>query len=158
MRRAVGVVGVTGIGLVLLGGSASAAVTFTPSSLNFGNQKVGTTSNAQLVNVQGGGCGPDTGPPPTPGPCFSEPTDIAVSGDFVITSNNCPPALLGHDINAPGKCQVYVAFRPTLRGPRNGFLRITSTPSISGVSLSGTGCKKVKRKNGKRRLSCKAPK
>jgi hypothetical protein len=143
-----------------LAANAGAAI-YNPSSLTFANQNVGTTSAAQQVNVGGGACGPDIFVPPNiiPGPCTKEATDIAVSGPFVITSNTCPA-----ELSSPGataiSCAVGVAYKPTAAGPQSGFLRLTSSPSIVGVPLSGVGCTTVKvRVKGKikKRQSCKAP-
>jgi len=59
-------------------------------------------------------------------------------------------------------CHVSVAFAPTGPGPKQGFLRVASSPSIVGAPLSGTGCAnvKVRVKKGRKkktRLSCTAP-
>jgi hypothetical protein len=155
------VAGLTAVGLMLLGGSAS-AVTYSPSSLTFGNTKLGATSPPQSVTVRGGMCGPDLFDPITmtikPGPCAGEPTDVAVSGQFAIAGNTCPNPLVAIDINNKPPCTISVAFKPTSLGPQQGFLRLTSSPSIVGVPLSGTGCKKVKTKSDKKKLRCKPKK
>ena len=106
----------------------------------------------------GGYCGPDfsDGMNIVPGPCFPEPTDIAVSGQFVITASTCPSSLNSPLTTSVLSCSVHVAFSPASRGPQSGFLRLVSSPSIVGVPLAGQGCKQVKGKNGKKKRSCVA--
>jgi hypothetical protein len=148
------------IGLLLMAGSASAII-YSPSSLTFDKQKLGTSSPPQVVTVGGGYCGPDHPDGMgniVPGPCFTEPTDVAVSGTFVITANTCPAQLSSPLTTSIFSCSVSVAFAPTALGASNGFLRLASNPSIVGVPLSGTGCVKTKRgklKCAKSKKRCK---
>src|SRR5262249_225034 len=60
---------------------------------------------------------------------------IGISGDFSQT-NNCPASLAAFT-----GCQIQVTFRPTATGARTGSLSISSNsvPSVTSVSLSGTG-------------------
>ena len=106
------------------------------------------------MQVGGGFCGPDFGVPPMPGPCVLEPSDIAVSGDFVITENTCPAAYFTDGPSSRLSCHVNVAFLPSTHGLRQGFLRVASSPSIVGVPLSGTGL--VCFKNRKKKRVCNA--
>jgi hypothetical protein len=163
MRRGLILIAATCVSGLLIGGTAQ-AVTWSPPSLSFTKQKVGITSVSQQVVLNGEGyCGVDTGVPPEPGPCFPEPLDIAVSGDFLITANNCPSALgrpgspggppAHFPPENPPSCAVSVAFKPNAIGGRTGFLRLKSNP-IQGVALYGKGCKKPK----KGKLRCKKKK
>jgi hypothetical protein len=157
MRRMLGITVITA-GLVLsMTGTASAAATVSPSSLSFGKQKVGTQSAPQQVTVTGGFCGPDffDGMNIVPGPCFPEPTDVAVSGQFVLVSHNCPAALTS-PTTIKATCTIFVAFKPTSKGEQKGFARAQSSPGVVGANLDGVGCKKKKKKNGKKKkLVCK---
>jgi hypothetical protein len=146
--------------LALMTGAASAVI-YTPPSLTFAPQVAGTQSASQTVQVGGGFCGPDFFDPMTmtiqPGPCFPEPSDIAVSGDFVITGNTCPGAYFTDGPSSRLSCHVDVAFKPGTFGTRQGFLRLISNPSIQGVPLSGTGLVCFKNRKGKRVCSATGP-
>jgi hypothetical protein len=82
---------------------------------------------------------------PAPGPCSS--ADIAISGQFVISSMTCPQTGFVGENGA--SCAINVRFKPQSKGKKKGFLRISSNP-FGGVPLAGKGCKK---ENGK--LDCK---
>jgi len=108
------------------------AVKLAPSSLRFGNQKVGTTSAAQKITV--------TNLSTVDSVTFSSiGLAGADAGDFLISSNTCPPPSksLG-----PGKsCDVGVEFKPTKTGARNAVLQFTDNGggSPQSAALSGTG-------------------
>jgi hypothetical protein len=156
MRRGAVIASVTSAFVLALAGNAT-AVTSNPSSLTFANQLLGTMSPPQAVTITGGGCGPDyfDGMNIVPGPCYTEPTDIAVSGPFGITADSCPNPLYSIDINNHPPCAISVAFFPTAKGEQKGFLRLTSSPAIAGVPLSGVGCKKQRKKHShKKKLVC----
>ena len=160
MRKGVFLIAVTGALLGLMTGTASAVI-FTPSSLSFAPQIAGTMSAPQEVKVGGGYCGPDqfNGMNIVPGPCFTEPSDIAVSGEFKITGNNCPAQLQSFTIfSSTYSCSVFVAFAPTGPGAKAGFLRVASNPSIVGAPLSGTGLVCFKTPKGKHVCSATPPK
>jgi hypothetical protein len=108
-----------GLGGVGLGPLASVS----PTSLNFGNQAVGTTSASKLVNLSNSGNAPLT------------ISDIAVSGDFGQT-NNCVSPLAARTY-----CTFTVKFAPTAAGTRTGTLTVTDNTAGSPhtVALSGTG-------------------
>jgi hypothetical protein len=142
------------LGIAVSAASASATIVYNPSSLKFAKQKVGKTSPIQQVNLGGGSCSEGFMNGVFVHNCTPDVSDIAVSGNFVITSNTCPanlipPGALGGPVVS---CSIGVAFKPTGLGPRNGFLRLQSSPSIVGIPLSGPGCKK---KKGKKKLVCK---
>ncbi len=161
MRRGAVIASVTSVFVLVLAGNAT-AVTSNPGSLTFANQLLGTISPPQAVTVSGGSCGPDffDGMNIVPGPCSTEPTDIAVSGPFGITADSCPNPLYSIDINNHPRCTISIVFYPTAKGEQKGFLRLTSSPAIAGVPLNGVGCKKQRKKQrkkhgGKKRLVCK---
>ncbi|HUI42984.1 MAG TPA: choice-of-anchor D domain-containing protein [Terriglobia bacterium] len=110
----------------LSGTGTQAQVTFTPTSLNFGNQVVGTTSAAMTVMVTNSGTGSLT------------ITSIAVGGtnnlDFAET-NTCVGSV------TITSCTITVTFTPTAAGARSAALMVTDNApgSPQSVPLSGTG-------------------
>jgi hypothetical protein len=98
-----------------------------PKSLNFGNQLVGTSSNAQSTTLMN-----------TSGAALTI-SNIAVtgtnSGDFSQT-NTC-----GASVAANSHCQVNVTFKPAATGMRTASLAVTdnATGSLQSVALAGTG-------------------
>ncbi|MGO9527263.1 MAG: choice-of-anchor D domain-containing protein [Verrucomicrobiia bacterium] len=117
-------------GTMVLNVSASAVpITLTPTSLNFGNQIVGTTSTNQVVVYENGTTVPVT------------ITNLSITGaasnDFVIVSQNCNDDTIG----SGGNCSVQVAFAPTTNGTRQANLLFTDTAVGSPrlVSLTGNG-------------------
>jgi len=115
------------------GGSQSVAITgvgtsasFSPTSLNFGTQMVGTTSAAQLVTLSNVGGATIT------------VTAVGMTGtnaaDFAQT-NNCSA------IPAKKTCTISVTFTPSLNGARTASLSVTDNGggSPQTVPLSGTG-------------------
>ena len=111
---------------VTLSGSGSAPVTFSPTSLSFGNvveatnstrmitltNRLNTTLTVSSVGVSG------------------------VSGPFAVASNTC-----GAGVAAGASCTVGVTFSPTAVGSASGTLTFTDSANTSPqtVSLSGTG-------------------
>jgi beta-propeller repeat-containing protein/HYDIN/CFA65/VesB family protein len=111
---------------IVLSGNAGAGISelaASPSSLNFGNQTVGTTSSSLLVNLQ------------IAGTAAVNISNISTSGDFAET-NGCPSSL------SPGmNCGISVMFVPTAAGPRTGSLSVAYNGAGSPlrVSLGGQG-------------------
>jgi hypothetical protein len=103
------------------------AVTFSPTSLIFSNQTVGTTSAAQTITLTNGG----------PNPLAI--TGIAMGGtnpgDFAQT-NNCPAT-----VAVNGTCTINVTFTPTAANARSAAVMITDNGAGSpqSVGVSGTG-------------------
>ena len=99
-----------------------------PSSLNFGNQKVGTTSPPQTVTLTNVG---------TKVLNISDMSTVGNNpGDFAISNNTCLPTV------QPGaSCTFNVTFTPTLIGPRSASVSITDDGGASPqlVPLSGKG-------------------
>jgi len=115
------------------GGTASPIYTFTtlalpvvgltPSTLNLGEEVLGTTSAPQTVTLA------------NVGNAVLNITSITASGDFAQT-NDC-----GASLAATASCTLSVTFTPTAAGSRTGALTITDNASGSPhtVALAGTG-------------------
>jgi hypothetical protein len=109
--------------------AAAPAVTFTPTSLTFGAQAIGTTSAAQSVTVANTG----------DAPLFinSAATRGANALDFTEVSDGCSGLTL-----APGtNCSVSITFSPTATGTRSGTFILTDNAAGSPqtVPITGTG-------------------
>ena len=110
------VIELTGVGTV---------VTVSPSTLNFGSQKVGTKSKPQAVTVT------------NTGSTALNFTSIQISDNFEFTQvNNC-----GSQIAAGASCKVAVTFAPFQNGTQSGHLTISDDGGASPqvVLLTGTG-------------------
>ena len=101
-------------------------ITVNPTSFSFGYQDVGLESSARLVKV--------TNNLATSITILSMTTDLS---DYTTTTT-CPlnPAALA----GKATCSVYVYFKPTTAGMRNGTLTITDNAGYNPtVTLTGTG-------------------
>lgn len=98
-------------------------VTLFPSSLNFGNQNVGTSSTPQNLTLTNSGEAALT------------ITSIVTSGDFSQT-NTCP---VGGSLPAGSNCTIAVTFTPTAEGTRNGSVMVTDNAASSPQSVPLTG-------------------
>ena len=110
--------------IVSLSGSGQAALgSFSPVSVNLGNQTLGTTSSASPIVFTNNG------------DVALTVTSVTVSGDFGQTSNCVGTIVVG------ATCTVQVTFTPTLRGPESGTLSLAAnfTGNPPTASLSGTG-------------------
>jgi hypothetical protein len=112
---------------VALSGTGVSAVEFSPASVDFGNQNVGTTSvpiPITLTNI---------------GPNTLSITQIAIkgsnAGDFAQT-NDC-----GNSVPPGGHCTITVTFTPTVKGQRSAKVSVSddAVGSPQTVPLSGTG-------------------
>ena len=104
-------------------GTGTGQLTFSPSSLTFGNQTVGTVSLPLTVTVTNTGSQAVT------------LNSIIASGDYSQT-NTC-----GTSLNAGAICTVSATFAPTYASGRIGYLTFNDTaPSIlQSYTLNGTG-------------------
>jgi len=95
-----------------------------PTNLNFGNQKVGTTSGAKVVTIS------------NPGVTPLHLTSYTASGDFLASSLTCTS-----NLPKGGSCTVLVTFTPTITGKRTGTLTIKDSAhdSPQKVALVGNG-------------------
>jgi hypothetical protein len=99
------------------------AVSLSPTSLNFGNHSLGTTSGKKTVTLTNTGTGPLT------------ITGIVASVQFA-QANTC-----GSSVAAGANCTITVTYTPTSIGTLNGSLTVTTNAATSPdiVSLTGTG-------------------
>jgi hypothetical protein len=95
-----------------------------PSTLSFGNQLVGTTSNPLAVVLSNQGSAPMT------------LNSVAASGDYQLRSNQCATT-----VQPGGECNVSVTFTPTVPEPRSGTLTFSdnATNTAQVINLSGVG-------------------
>jgi phospholipase C len=109
--------------LSLTGTGTAPVVSLSPTSLNFGNQLVGTVSAPQAITLTNTGTGTLT------------ISGLAISGDF-SQANNC-----GGSVAAGANCTISVTFSPSAPGARTGAITVTDNApgSPQSVSLSGTG-------------------
>jgi len=105
------------------GVTGSAAVTLSPTSLTFGNQTVGTTSNFKPITLT------------NTGSATLNITSIVASSEFSQT-NTC-----GTTVVAGNSCTINVSFTPGNKDKRTGTIAVTdnASPPTQTVSLSGTG-------------------
>jgi len=113
--------------IVLVGAVAASAQSVNPTSLNFNNQVINTTSAAKQITLKNGQSSAIT------------ITSIASNSSQFTQTNNCPasPATLG-----PNKsCAILVTFSPSSLGAQSGVLTITSSGrnGTLNANLSGTG-------------------
>jgi hypothetical protein len=111
---------------VTLSGSGSAPVTFSPTSLSFGNV-VEATSSTRTITLTNRLNATLT---------VSSVAASGVSGPFAVASNTC-----GTSVAAGASCTVGVTFSPATVGSATGSLTFNDSAITSPqtVSLSGTG-------------------
>ncbi len=109
---------------VSLTGMGTVAVSTNPSSLNFGNQALGTSSAPQVVTLTNNLT------------TKLKITSIAISPNDFSATNTCPSSLA-----AGASCTATVIFSPKQLSTRTGTLTFTDNASGSPqlVSLTGTG-------------------
>jgi hypothetical protein len=110
--------------VVLSGNGNGATVSFSPSSLNFGNQTVNSTSAGQTVTMT------------NIGNATLNITSITASGQFAIAGSTC-----GTTLTASSTCSFTVTFTPTQTGTVNGNVTLADNgyPSPQSVPLTGVG-------------------
>lgn len=101
--------------------TGNSALTANPSSLNFGEQALGSTSSSQTVTLSNSGTSAVT------------ISSITTSGDFSV-SHNCPASLA-----VASTCTVSASFTPSAIGARSGAIIVTSNANLGSLALSGTG-------------------
>jgi len=106
------------------GNGVSPLVVFFPTSVDFGDQTVGKSSNERFIAIL------------NDGNLDMSITSITTASPFSITSNNCPATLQPHYA-----CGVRVVFTPTAAGPVSGNLTVIDDApgSPHTVPLTGTG-------------------
>ena len=117
----------------VLGASANPNVSVTPTTLNFPNSVVttSTSSATQTATIT------NTGTQPFP-------LTLALTGDFASTTN-CPALLAGVT-----SCSVLLTFAPSQPGARQGLLSVTAGSNFSPttVALSGAATPILTANNG----------
>jgi hypothetical protein len=117
-----------GAAYIYFGSAAAPEVSLSPTSLNFGNQTVFTTSASQTVTVNNNGSAPLT------------VSSVSVTGPFTSTQN----CLAQSPIAAGSSCSETLQFAPTSVGSAVGTLTFADNNggvagSTQQVQLSGTG-------------------
>lgn len=99
---------------------------YSPISLTFTSQNVGTMSAPQGVVMTNTGTAP------------LSIASISTSGDFA-QSNNCP--LSPSTLSVGATCTINVTFSPTATGTRSGLITVADNANVSPqiLSLNGTG-------------------
>ncbi len=103
-------------------GQSPATDTLTPTTLNFPQQQVGTSSAAQQVMLTNAGDVP-----------LTLITGAVLGTDFAAT-NGCGTSLAPHS-----SCAINVVFVPTALGTRTASLQVTDQFRSQTVTLSGAG-------------------
>src|SRR5205807_273624 len=109
--------------ITLSGTGLAAMATFSPSSLSFASQMLGTSSTSLAVTLTDSGNADLT------------ISSLNMTGDFSQT-NNC-----GTSLSPGASCTINVVFTPQVLGSRTGSLFLTSNSynSPGFLDLSGTG-------------------
>jgi hypothetical protein len=108
-------------------GATATTVSLNPTSLSFGNQKVGTTSVSQSVTLTNTGAS------------VLAITSITVTGtnasQFVF-ANSC-----GTSLTVGANCTIHGHFAPTAAGAMTAAITLidSATGSPQSIALSGTG-------------------
>ena len=97
------------------------ALVFSPPSIDFGNQKVGTSSPPSNINVTN-----------TSSEAIAI-SGISTTGDYT-QSNNC-----GAGLSAGGNCTISVTFSPTKVGKREGTVTANDSDNTSPQTIPLTG-------------------
>jgi hypothetical protein len=110
--------------VALSGSGASPSISFSASTLAFGNQVVNTSSTAQTLTVSNSGFGDIT------------VNSASASGGYAIT-DNCA----GVTLTQSQSCIITTTFTPTIVGSNSGTITIYDTASGSPhiVTLTGSG-------------------
>jgi hypothetical protein len=113
--------------VVTLTGTAVQPLTFTPTTLNFGNQLTNATSAPQTINVVNTGNASVT--------FSSVSTTGANAAEFAVSTNTCTTLAVG------ASCAVSVTFSPTAAGVRTASLSLVDNAPGSPqlLALTGTG-------------------
>jgi hypothetical protein len=109
--------------------AAAPAVTFTPTSLTFASQAIGSTSAPQSITVSNSGTAN----------LFINSAAVPNTLDFTVVDDECSGLTL-----APGTgCSMSITFSPTASGTRSAALTVTdnapNSPQTAPVTGTGTG-------------------
>jgi len=120
---------------VAVSSAAAPVLNASPTSVSFGDQKVGTTSpisQSTTVHVTNTGDADLV----LSGVSATD-TTAGSTGEFAVDSNGCSSV----PVPVPAGCDITVTFSPASSGPKTGALSISSNDSASPtvVSLTGNG-------------------
>ena len=120
--------GLTALGVIAVPAEAAAAVSFTPTSLTFPSQDVGTTSTAQTVTATNSG---------NQSVFFNNVATTGNTLDFTIGTDDC----IGTTLPPGASCSISVTFAPVATGTRTANVVYTDNAANSpqSVPLTGTG-------------------
>jgi Abnormal spindle-like microcephaly-assoc'd, ASPM-SPD-2-Hydin len=104
-------------------GAPPGVVSLAPTTIDFGQVKVGSTSAPLQITAENSGGTPVA------------ITSVTVSGPFVLASNLCGTTTLA----ANADCQLTVEFQPTASGPATGAVTFVDAAGTQSVQLTGTG-------------------
>jgi hypothetical protein len=112
--------------IINLSGSGVAPLAFSPASLAFGNQAVGTTSAAKVVTV-------------TNNLSSTLSFTFSASGGYAAVGSGSSPC--GATLASKQSCTISVTFSPKSNGNTQGAVTIMDTTAVrqQEVALSGTG-------------------
>jgi hypothetical protein len=117
------------VGAMAAPAAAAAAVTFTPPSLTFGSQAVGTTSPPQTITVANAG----------DASMFINSAAVPNTLDFTVVSDGCS----GLTLLAGTSCDMSITFNPSATGTRTAALTVTDnapgSPQTAPLTGTGTG-------------------
>ncbi|MGE5204515.1 MAG: alkaline phosphatase family protein [Chlamydiota bacterium] len=115
--------------VALSGTGVGPQVGFSPGSLTFTSQAMGTTSPAQTVTVKNSGN------------ATLNISAITASGDFAETNNCVPEGGTGGSLEPNAACTIAVTFTPARTGTRTGTLSVYDNAGngVQRISLKGTG-------------------
>jgi len=111
-------------------GGSTSPLKFTPASLAFTSQAIGTTSSPKTVTVQN-----------TSNTLPVTISTIATSGNFTAVGSGATPCSNGFTLIANASCTLSVTFAPSIAGAIQGALVISDNNSTVGqqiVNLTGT--------------------
>jgi hypothetical protein len=106
-----------------------APLTFTPATISYGTQVVGTTSTAKIVTVKNVSASAVT------------LSSIASSGDFTAVGSGTKPCAAGLQLNAAASCTMSVTFSPAFgaSGSVTGAIVVTDNASVGQQVLDVKG-------------------
>lgn len=104
-------------------GEAPGVISLTPTTVDFGQVKVGTTSRPISVTAENSG------------ESAVSISSVTVSGPFVLATNSCGSTSFAGDSD----CQLQLEFAPAAAGATSGSLTIVDAVGTQSVQLTGTG-------------------
>jgi hypothetical protein len=109
------------------GVAATPIVSLSPTSLNFGDQTLSTTSTVRSIILTNTGSGTLT------------VTSVVASGDFAVVT--VPVTNCGGSVASLGTCSLNVTFTPTATGGRSGTITVTDNAAGSPhiATVQGVG-------------------